>query len=84
MNWEENWNGTSHACGYYNGQRVFRNIYNPNASRTEYRYRDRAEITIYYYERWEDWSDWSDSAVSSSSDRQVETRTVYRYRTKGA
>ena len=83
MNWEENWNGTSHACGYYNGQRVFRNIYNPNASRTEYRYRDRAEITIYYYERWEDWSDWSDSAVSSSSDRQVETRTVYRYRTKG-
>ena len=84
MNWEENWNGTSHACGYYNGQRVFRNIYNPNASRTEYRYRDRSLITTYYYERWEAWSDWSSSAVSSSSDRQVETRTVYRYRTKGA
>ena len=39
---------------------------------------------LYYNERWEAWSDWSSSAVSSSSDRQVETRTVYRYRTKGA
>lgn len=54
------------------------------AGYTEYRYRDRSLITTYYYERWEAWSDWSSSAVSSSSDRQVETRTVYRYRTKGA
>lgn len=83
MNWQD-WHGTGHVWAYYNGERVFRNINTPNASRTEYRYRDRSLITTYYYERWEAWSDWSSSAVSSSSDRQVETRTVYRYRTKGA
>ena len=53
------------------------------AGYTEYRYRDRYLITTYYSERWGDWTDWADSAVSGGSDRQVETRTVYRYRTKG-
>lgn len=49
---------------------------------TQYRYRDRPIITTYYYERWSDWSPYSDSPVSSSSSVQVETITVYRYRTK--
>ena len=30
------------------------------------------------YERWSDFSDWTDSAVSASSTRKVETRTVYQ------
>lgn len=30
------------------------------------------------YERWTDFSDWSDTAVSASSTRKVETRTVYQ------
>lgn len=49
----------------------------------QYRYRDRTKTTTYYYERWGSWSSWSDSSYSSSNSRQVETRTVYRYRTKG-
>lgn len=31
------------------------------------------------YEKWGNWSAWQDSAVSSSSTRQVETQTLYRY-----
>lgn len=54
------------------------------AGRTEYRYRDRSLVTTYYYERWGSWTGWVDYAVSGSSSRQVETRTVYRYRTKGS
>lgn len=53
------------------------------AGRTEYRYRDRSSVTTYYYERWGDWSNWVDYSVSGGSDRTVETRTVYRYRTTG-
>lgn len=82
MNWKE-WNGTGHSYATYNGERVFRNIYQPDASRTEYRYCDRSVITTYYYERWGDWSSWSDTAVAGNGNRQVETRTVYRYRTRG-
>lgn len=32
----------------------------------------------FIYERWTDFSNWSDSAVSASSTRKVETRTVYQ------
>lgn len=45
-------------------------------SRTEYRYRDRHQITTYYYYKWSNWSSWSTTPVSSSENRQVETRTV--------
>lgn len=82
MGWQD-WHGTGHVYAYYNGERVYRNIYSPDASRTEYRYRDRSSVTTYYYERWGDWSDWVDYSVSGGSDRTVETRTVYRYRTTG-
>ena len=47
---------------------------------TGYRYRTIYYSTTYYYYRWNSWSNWSDSAYYSSSTRQVETRTVYRYR----
>ena len=33
----------------------------------------------YTYSRWTDWSSWSDTAVTASSTRKVETRTLYRY-----
>lgn len=82
MDWQD-WHGTGHVYAYYNGERVYRNIYRPNESRTEYSYCDRSIVTTYYYERWGDWSDWADYSVSGGSDRTVETRTVYRYRTKG-
>lgn len=47
-------------------------------------YRSRSITTTYYFYKWGDWSSWSDSSYSSSDSRQVETRTVYRYRTKGS
>lgn len=44
---------------------------------TVYRYRTR---TFTY--AWGSWSSWQDSSVTESSTREVETRTVYRFRTK--
>ena len=49
---------------------------------TRYRYRTRDKYTTYKYYRWTDWSSWSDDYIASSSDREVETRTVYRYKQK--
>ena len=47
---------------------------------TQYRYQTRSQIYTYYFYRWGSWSSWGDQSYSSSSSRQVETRTVYRYR----
>lgn len=53
-----------------------------DASVTAYRYRDRTQITTYYYWKWDDWSGWSDTTYSESDSRKVETRTMYRYCTR--
>ena len=45
---------------------------------TQYRYCDRHLIYSFY--KWSDWSDWSDEQVTATSDREVQTRTVYRYK----
>ena len=34
----------------------------------------------YNFYRWKEWSDWSDAEVSGTDNRQVETRTIYRYK----
>ena len=83
INWQE-WHGTGHTYTTFNGERVFRNVNTPNASRTEYRYCDRQVVTTYYFQRWGAWSSWSSTAVSSNDSREVETRTLYRYRTLGS
>ena len=75
MNWQD-WHGTGHTYAYYNGERVFRNINSPNASKTQYRY---ATITISDVTTYSDWSSYSDTYQSSSSTKEVQTRTVYRY-----
>ena len=49
---------------------------------TQYSYRDI--YYTYHFFRWKDWSAWSPSSVSATSDRQVESRTVYRTQTGGA
>ena len=46
---------------------------------TQYRYRTRS---TYQDKSYGSWSSWSDSSYSSSSTREVETRTMYRYRTR--
>ena len=73
------WHGTGYTYAYYDGQLVFRNIYG-DSSKTQYRYRTRS---TYQDKSYSSWSAWSDSAYSSSSTREVETRTLYRYRTRG-
>ncbi|MDD5901817.1 MAG: serine/threonine-protein kinase [Oscillospiraceae bacterium] len=75
MNWQD-WHGTGHTYAYYNGERVFRNIHRPNASKTQYRYATRtiSDVTTY-----SDWSSYSDTYQSSSSTKEVRTRTMYRY-----
>ncbi len=42
-------------------------------------YRSRSKTTTYYYYKWSDWSSYSDTYQSSSSSKEVRTRTVYRY-----
>lgn len=73
----QDWHGTGHTYAYYEGNLVFRNIYNPNESKTQYRYRTRSLKDVVSYS---DWSSYSDTPVSNSSTREVRTRTVYRYR----
>lgn len=73
----QDWHGTGHTYAYYEGNLVFRNIYNPNESKTQYRYRTRVlKDTVSYSE----WSSYSDASVSASPTKEVRIRTVYRYR----
>lgn len=45
---------------------------------TQYRYRDINYV--YHFYRWNTWSDWSDTQVTSNENRDVQTRTIYRYK----
>lgn len=47
-----------------------------------YEYQTRERITRYYFQQYSTWSEWSFSSCQESSTRKVETRTVYRYRTR--
>jgi beta-lactam-binding protein with PASTA domain len=47
---------------------------------TVYQYRDK--VFTYHFYRWKSWSAWQDALVSASASREVQTRTVYRYRLK--
>ena len=44
-----------------------------------YRSRTRTVTTTYYYYRWKNWSLWGAEPISATEDKQVETRTTYRY-----
>ena len=47
---------------------------------TQYSYRNTTYT--YYYYRFKAWNQWQFNAVSPTSDREVQTRVVYRYRNK--
>jgi len=55
--------------------------YIPAVTHTEWRCRDRQYLYRYHFYKWNNWSDWSTTAYSASSTREVEKRTVYRYKT---
>ena len=46
--------------------------------KTQYSYQD-ATITYYYY-RWSDWSQWSETVPTANEDREINSKTQYRYR----
>lgn len=72
----QEFHGTGKYVTYYFGDRWFK--WNDNGQpRTGYRYRTRAS---YQEKSYGAWSSWSDSSYSNSSSREVETRTVYRFR----
>ena len=72
----QDFHGTGHYVTYYFGDRWFR--WDDNGQpRTGYRYRTRSS---YQDKNYGSWSSWGDTAYSGSSTREVETRTVYRYR----
>lgn len=48
--------------------------------KTQYHYRTRYKIYTYHFWKWGAWSAWQDNAISGNNDKQVETRTVYRFR----
>ncbi len=49
-----------------------------NGTKTQYNYKTY-QYTYNFY-RWKTWSDWSDTEVKATDNRDVETRTVYRYK----
>jgi len=53
----------------------------PAVTHTEWRCRDRQYLYRYHFYKWSDWSSWSTTPYTQSSTRNVETRTVYRYKT---
>lgn len=71
------WYGTGHYYAYVDGILVFRWDYGNPGPKTQYRYRTRSTYQASHYG---DWSGWEDTSYSASSNREVETRTVYRYR----
>ena len=53
------------------------------AAKTQWQYRDK--VYTYHFERWLDWSDWeAGTAPAASTSKEVETRTVYRYKSDGS
>ncbi len=69
------WHGTGRYYAYVDGVLVFK--HDTFSSRTEYRSRTRTANQVAQYGSW---SSWQDSQVSANSSRDVEKRTVYRYR----
>ena len=60
------------------GERWFK--WNDASPKTQYRYRDRTQVTVYTYERWTSWTGYSDTYRAADTNTQVRTRTLYRYK----
>ena len=79
----QDFHGTGKYVTYYFGEEYFRWDDANGSPRTGYRYRDRTVNKLYTYERWGDYSAWQDAVPVSYPNRQIETRTLYRYRPIG-
>lgn len=63
----------------YNYKTQYRYRTRTDTYKTQYSYRTRSLIYTYYYYKWSDWSGWSPTAVTGNADKEVQTRTTYRY-----
>lgn len=74
-----------HTSYLYNHERWFlesmrnEDIYSPQTYTV---YSSRTIAYTYHFYQWSGWSDWTDEQVSAGGDREVNTRTVYRYADK--
>lgn len=71
---------TTYTYNSYNDPWYNERTYQEVASNgyTQWQYRD-LHYTYHFY-KWNDWGGWSPDAVTSNNNREVETRTAYRYK----
>lgn len=64
-----------HSCGVHDKW-----IWWLGSTTVTYTYQTRSKTTTYNYRKWGSWSGWSDVPMTSSTNREVETATFYRYK----
>ena len=71
-----------HQAYTYNGHDLWwiERAYEQIKYASEHRERTREKVTTYFYYQWGAWSDWKDGTVQPSDDLEVDTRTLYRYK----
>ena len=77
--------GTFYKYNNYNDPWYNQNTRTVNGSAnyaTQYRYRD-TNYTYNFY-RWKDWTSWSTDSATATADKEVETRTTYRFKSNAA
>lgn len=83
LGWYDSLNSFSQGNGGYTGSSCSNTCWTWYIMGTEdvytTYYRSRPISYTYHFMKYGSWSDWSDTAYSSSSNREVQTRTLYRY-----
>ena len=70
------------GAAYYFGDNMAPSYIESATTATQWRYRDA--VYTYTFEKWDDWSNWQvGTAPVASSNKQVETRLSYRYKSNG-
>lgn len=89
---ESGWGAAKNLAGTYDGHQGYggigpnlwflageRDVYGPQPYTV---YRSRTISYTHHLYQWGGWSNWSDTQVSAGNDREVNTRTLYRYADK--
>lgn len=86
LSWKRNVGIDLYGSYVYGGNTYLQNVwiskgstYHPAVTHTEWYYQTRTKTITYHYYKWSAYTDWSDTKYTSSSTREVKTRTVYRY-----
>lgn len=89
--WRTDWS-QSQYCSCHG---TFYGYYSYKGYKYYYKYSDRVQITpgytqwkyrdlnyTYHFYKWNDWSDWSTNSITANDNREVETRSSYRYKSE--